>query len=252
MQLLSNDTELLKFILVSGCFVCLFFAERMRPSHQAVAERVRIFRNLSFLPINSLVSLFFVIPITLYASSLDVWQRSEVMNHIIIDILLLDFFIYWWHRANHRLSFLWRFHQVHHYDRMLDTTSVFRFHAGEIIMSAVVRAFIIIACDIPFESVVLFEALVMICAFFHHSNIVMPKKIELMLSKIIITPSIHWVHHHAKQKDTDSNYGTILVIWDHLFQSRSSFMRQPTMAIGIEGTSNDINFLKLLIKPFTR
>ena len=252
MQLSSDDTELLKIILVSGCFACLFFAERLRPSHQAVTDKFRIFRNLSFLPFNSVVSLFFVIPVTLYASSLDLSQRPQVLNHLIIDLLLFDFFIYWWHRANHRLPFLWRFHQVHHYDRMLDTTSVFRFHAGEIILSALVRAVIVIACDISFESVILFEALVMICALFHHSNIVIPKNIELVLSKIIITPSIHWVHHHAKQKETDSNYGTILVIWDHLFQSRSSFKRQPTMTIGIEGTSSDMTFLKLLIKPFTR
>ena len=39
------------------------------------------------------------------------------------DILLLDLWIYWWHRANHELPFLWRFHAVHHYDELLDTSS---------------------------------------------------------------------------------------------------------------------------------
>src|SRR5262245_49618331 len=29
-------------------------------------------------------------------------------------ILLSDFFVYWGHRLQHRVEFLWRFHSVHH------------------------------------------------------------------------------------------------------------------------------------------
>ena len=31
-------------------------------------------------------------------------------------------------------------------------------------------------------------------------------KFEKILSFIIVTPSIHWVHHHKRQKETDANY----------------------------------------------
>ena len=33
-----------------------------------------------------------------------------------ISVLAMDFVSYFWHRANHLLSFLWRFHQTHHTD----------------------------------------------------------------------------------------------------------------------------------------
>ena len=53
-----------------------------------------------------------------------------------LDILLLDLWIYWWHRANHEWPFLWRFHEVHHRDRHLDATTALRFHFGEVALSA--------------------------------------------------------------------------------------------------------------------
>lgn len=34
----------------------------------------------------------------------------------LLAFLLMDFTFYWWHRANHRVPRLWRFHNVHHID----------------------------------------------------------------------------------------------------------------------------------------
>ena len=50
-----------------------------------------------------------------------------------------------------------------------------------------------------------------------------------------MTPSIHWVHHHAIRRDTDSNYSALLSVWDRLFGSRSPTSRTPEMPIGTEG-----------------
>jgi sterol desaturase/sphingolipid hydroxylase (fatty acid hydroxylase superfamily) len=68
---------------------------------------------------------------------------------------------------------------------------------------------------------------------------------------VIITPSIHWVHHHAMRADTDSNYGTIFSFWDPLFRSRSRTRRWTTMPIGVEG-SRDRPLLRLIVTPFWR
>jgi sterol desaturase/sphingolipid hydroxylase (fatty acid hydroxylase superfamily) len=64
-----------------------------------------------------------------------------------------------------------------------------------------------------------------------------------------VTPSIHWVHHHALRADTDSNYGTIFSFWDPLFGSRSRRRRTPDMRIGVE-RQRDRPFLALLAAPF--
>jgi sterol desaturase/sphingolipid hydroxylase (fatty acid hydroxylase superfamily) len=49
----------------------------------------------------------------------------------IAAFLLMDLTFYWWHIANHRIGFLWRFHNVHHIDPDLDVSTGFRFHFGE-------------------------------------------------------------------------------------------------------------------------
>ena len=51
----------------------------------------------------------------------------------------MDLSFYWWHVANHRIPFLWRFHNVHHIDPDLDVSTGFRFHFGEVAMSAAFR-----------------------------------------------------------------------------------------------------------------
>ena len=167
------------------------------------------------------------------------------------DLVLLDFWIYWWHRANHELPWLWRFHQVHHLDELLDTTSAVRFHFGEVLLSALARGGAIILLAVPLTSVLLFEALLLIGTLFHHSDARLPPRLEAALARVIITPSIHWVHHHAVRADTDSNYGTIFSFWDPLFRSKSRTRRFLTMPIGVEGR-RERPLLRLLVTPFER
>ena len=239
--------------IVAGVFVLLFAAEHIRPVVTYSFHPVkRIIKNLSFWPFNIGLSLAFILPVTYWASQHALLARHEILGGLTglaLDILILDLFIYWWHRAVHEMPFFWRFHEVHHLDEHLDTTSAIRFHFGEIFFATFVRALVIITFAVPFTSVVIFEVLVLAFTLFHHSNMALPSLLESMLSKIIITPSIHWVHHHAIRKDTDSNYGTIFSFWDILFKSKSKTNRSVSMKIGVEGRK-DRGFLKLLLSPF--
>ena len=213
----------------------------------------RIGRNAGLFAVNALLSPVIIIPITAIAEQWSIGWRGDGWNPtwlIAIDILLLDLWIYWWHRANHEIPLLWRFHKVHHLDEHLDTSSAFRFHFGEVLLSALVRAVVIIILDIPLATVIIFEALIMASAIFHHSDAKLAGNLERILSWIIITPGIHWVHHHAIQRDTDSNYGTIFSFWDRLFSTRSQTERFASMPIGVE-TLKDRAFWRLLIAPFT-
>ncbi|MDP6935052.1 MAG: sterol desaturase family protein, partial [Myxococcota bacterium] len=47
----------------------------------------------------------------------------------VFSFLLLDFVRYWVHRADHRISWLWMFHRVHHSSERLDATAGLRMHA---------------------------------------------------------------------------------------------------------------------------
>ncbi|MDG2285918.1 MAG: sterol desaturase family protein [Alphaproteobacteria bacterium] len=243
-----------KSIVVGVWLVLLFFGERLVPSAERVGGWTRVLRNAGLWGVNIGLSLAIIVPLSRWAtdSALD-WRPDwfDGLLSIAIDIVILDFLIYWWHRANHVVPVLWRFHQVHHLDEFLDVTSSVRFHFGEVLLSACFWALIILALDMPLASVLAFEGVVLLAAAFQHSNLSLAKNREKAISGLLITPSIHWVHHHAVRDDTDSNYGTIFSFWDPLFGSRSPTSRTPEMKMGVESRS-DVNILALLIRPFQR
>ncbi len=134
-------------------------------------------------------------------------------------------------------------------DQFRDASSALRFHFGEVLLSSLVRAGVILLLGVPLLNVVVFETLLALSAMFHHSNVRLPPRLEKALSLVIVTPSIHWVHHHAIRRDTDSNYSSLLSVWDRLFRSRSATRRSPGMPIGTEGLG-DRGLPGLIARPF--
>jgi len=68
------------------------------------------------------------------------WLAAPRALRVVLGFLLLDYSLYLWHRLNHRMPFLWRFHAVHHIDLDLDSTTGLRFHFGELALAAGFRA----------------------------------------------------------------------------------------------------------------
>jgi sterol desaturase/sphingolipid hydroxylase (fatty acid hydroxylase superfamily) len=250
-----------KVAVLGSVIVTMMVLERLFPKARPLAaaglrtladKTWRVLKNASLLLISAGLSPLVVIPLSALASTHALGWRPDWWSGwqgLVIDLLILDFWIYWWHRANHEIPFLWRFHEVHHLDEFLDASSAFRFHFGEVMLSAVVRAVVIWLMDIPLASVVIFETMVLSMALFHHSNVNLPDWLERPFSKVIVTPSIHWVHHHAIRADTDSNYANTLSIWDIVFGSRSKTKRWNEMPIGVQ-TLHDEGLLGLLTRPF--
>ncbi len=145
--------------------------------------------------------------------------------------ILFDAWMYFWHMANHRVGFLWRFHRAHHSDTDMDTTTALRFHPGELVLSTFLRMPVVILLGMSFAEVVLFDTLLNIATLFHHSNLAIPEKWDRLLRIAIVTPNMHRVHHSIERSETDSNYTSLLSIWDRLF--RSFRTREDTLTITI-------------------
>jgi len=239
-----------------GLWLALFFAaERLIPAAPFPAlggwTWPRLLSNAGLAAINFILSPLIVLPLTaLAAGHALAWRPGwwQGVPGLALDLLLLDGLTYWWHRANHEWRFLWRFHGVHHLDRFLDSTTALRFHFGEVLLSALARAAVIILIGFPLSSIVAFETLVLMATIFHHSDLRLPPRLEAAMSRLVITPSIHWVHHRRRRTDTDSNYGTVFSFWDRLFASSSPTRRDPQMIIGVEG-EEEAGFLGLLLRP---
>ena len=147
------------------------------------------------------------------------WLGLVGWTEIILSIVVLDLFDYVWHRANHRIRFLWRFHKAHHSDTYMDVTTALRFHPGELLLSFFVKASWIVIWGPTVIAWFLFEAMVSLSAQFHHSNFDFPDKVERWLSLIIVTPRYHASHHAVDRKYGDANYSTIFSIWDRVFST---------------------------------
>ena len=141
----------------------------------------------------------------------------------VLGILALDCWFYIWHRANHRIPFLWKFHRVHHSDPNMDVTTATRFHLGEHIGASILRLGIICIVGLNVWHIVAYEVAVIAATQFHHANISLGRW-DRIVRILIVTPDMHKVHHSREQPETDSNYSTIFSIWDRL--ARSFRMRQ--------------------------
>jgi sterol desaturase/sphingolipid hydroxylase (fatty acid hydroxylase superfamily) len=258
MDSLAQDLLAYKAAAVALWFAAFFGAEHLAPADRRgrgwPGGWRRLGRNAALWALNSALFVAAVGPLTAWAAGQGVLDRPAWWTGwpgLALDLLLLDFLIYWWHRANHEFPLLWRFHAVHHLDRFLDTTTAVRFHWGEVLLSAGFRAVVVILLSVPLASILAFETLVLMAALFHHSNLRLPAPVEHVLRSVVITPGIHWVHHHRVRADTDSNYGTVLSVWDRLFASRSATPRSNGMAIGVEG-AEERSLARLLLAPFAR
>lgn len=242
-----------KSAFVAAWLILILLAERLAPAPGTGGwSWRRIGRNGALWAINLVLAPLVIVPISAWAAQHGAFARPLWWTGVpgfAIDLLLLDFLIYWWHRFNHRVPLLWRFHSIHHLDRALDATSALRFHFGEVLIAAVVRAGAIVLVALPLASVIAFESLVLIATIFHHSKLRLPARFEAALSRLVVTPSIHWVHHHRRMRDTDANYATILSLWDTLFASRAATRRMPDMEIGVEGRE-EAGLPALLVLPF--
>jgi sterol desaturase/sphingolipid hydroxylase (fatty acid hydroxylase superfamily) len=135
-----------------------------------------------------------------------------------VGMLLLDligaYFVHW---TEHKVRWMWRFHLVHHSDTHVDTTSANRHHPGESVFRFVFTALGVFVAGAPMWLVMMYQAFSVILSQFNHANISLPKRLDEIMSWVIVSPNMHKVHHHYVLPYTDSNFGNIFSIWDRLF-----------------------------------
>ena len=150
------------------------------------------------------------------------WGLFNIVNwpalvEVVLAIVLLDLAIYAQHVATHRIPLLWRLHKVHHADRDLDVSSGFRFHPLETIASMGYKIAIVALLGPAVVAVFIFELLLGTLPMFNHANLHLPAWLDRVLRRIVVTPDMHRVHHSTIARETNSNYGFNLALWDHVF-----------------------------------
>lgn len=256
-------SSITRFVFLAALFSVGLILEHMRPLRIATQPKfTRVSRNLFIAAISGVAMQFMFFPFVIWATDFSSTHKLGLLNNIqlnwplkfIVSILALDYTLYFWHKLNHKLPFLWRFHNVHHIDLDLDVSTASRFHFGELINSTFFRILQIFIFGIDLPSLILFEISVTAFAQFHHSNVCLPIGLERILNLIIVTPRMHGIHHSIIKDETDSSYGTIFTIWDRFHHSLRLGIKQNEISIGVPSyrTIRDQTIFHSLFMPFFR
>jgi sterol desaturase/sphingolipid hydroxylase (fatty acid hydroxylase superfamily) len=179
------------------------------------------------------------------------WWNLPAPVSWIAAFLLLDMSFYYWHRLNHTVNLLWRFHNVHHIDTDLDSTTSFRFHFGEIAYSSVFRVVQITLIGPGMMIFVVYETVFLASTLFHHSNVRLPARWERIINYVFITPRMHGVHHSKIKDETNANYSVVFRWWDMLHRSLRLNVDQSDIDIGVAAyTVRDNSISSVLLLPF--
>jgi sterol desaturase/sphingolipid hydroxylase (fatty acid hydroxylase superfamily) len=171
-----------------------------------------------------------------------------------LGVLLLDASMYGWHRLNHRVRFLWRFHRVHHADLDLDVSTALRFHPGELLLSLPFRAAQTLLLG-PMPALALsYELLMQTATAFHHANLRLPRGFERALNALVVTPRMHQIHHSIVEDETDSNWSVVFSFWDRLARSHRDDVTEAQLVIGLPAfrQSEELTLARSAAMPFMR
>jgi sterol desaturase/sphingolipid hydroxylase (fatty acid hydroxylase superfamily) len=209
-----------------GVLALLLLAERLAPWNHARPLGWRRWPANAALPILGTVLIRLTIPLGLVAVAIWAERAGFGLFHWLglpfwlalpLTIVLMDFAVWAQHVATHKIPALWRLHRVHHADPELDTTSGLRFHPAELWFSMLYKLALVALLGASPEGVLLFEIILNAASMFEHAAIRIPERLDRALRWVVVTPSLHRIHHSERRDETDSNYGFFLSVWDRLF-----------------------------------
>ena len=205
-------------------FILIYVAEHLIPQRNELIDHRHDLRNIIVGLFNLLIAGLggyalqqcltlaehFGIGLLLY---LPIWAQ------LILGFPLSDLLMYWWHRANHQISFLWQFHRFHHTDEKLNATSAVRFHTIELMLSYFIKIPVFVVLGISPLVIIVYSLIFLPVVILHHSNIRIGIYFDQWLRRFVVSPRMHRIHHSDKICETNSNYSSVLPYWDMLFKS---------------------------------
>lgn len=210
--------------LVGGVFAIIFLWENIIPQRKFSNIFLHNLKNFGYGAINLTISFGGGYYFSKYLDWSHVHNKFSICFasykwQVIISILCADILMYWWHRFNHTIYFLWKFHALHHQDEAMNSTTAVRFHIIELLFSFIFRAVFYPLLGIDSTILLLFSTLHFMMIVFHHSNVYITDKIDLIIRLFITSPGMHRIHHSNKWQETNSNYTSILSCWDWIFRT---------------------------------
>jgi sterol desaturase/sphingolipid hydroxylase (fatty acid hydroxylase superfamily) len=147
-------------------------------------------------------------------SGLHLISGWPLIVQVLFFLIVHDFYIYWFHRYQHHSKILWRTHEAHHSNKVVDWIAGSRSHALEIIINQTIEFTPIVLLGADPMVVPIKACLDGVWGMYIHSNIdVKSGKLKYLING----PEMHLWHHADQQEVFFANYSTKFAVWDWLF-----------------------------------
>jgi len=247
--------------VVAATFGVLLWLEQRRPLRAPVEPKARrVARNLAVLALGTAALALTERPVIGALSARVAARRWGLLHQAALPgwlelplaVVLLDYTLYVWHVLVHRVSWLWRFHLVHHVDRDLDASTALRFHAAELVISITWRAAQVLVIGVSPLAFSVWQTALQVSTLFHHSNVRLPLALERGLVRVLVTPRMHGIHHSTLRGETDANWSSGLTLWDRLHGTLCLDVPQAEITIGVPAhrAPEDATLPSILLLPF--
>lgn len=183
-------------------------------------------------------------------TSVHLWpSRLPFALQLVLAFLIVDLGRYVQHRILHRWPLAWRFHLLHHDVNALGVLVTARAHFVERVTQQffLFLPLMLLGADPIYFFFYSLSGTVL--GLFAHANI---DTRWGLLNYIFMTPPVHRLHHAVAHKEGNSNFGDLLVVWDHAFGTWVAPMTEnTTLPVGVEHPQRG-TFLQECLRPFTR
>ena len=167
---------------------------------------------------------------------------------VVVMIIGAEFLRYWVHRLAHTWSPLWRLHAIHHSPDKLYWLNTGRFHPLEKSLQFLFDSLPFIVMGVSPDVLALYFVFYATNGFFQHSNINLKFGV---LNYIISTAELHRWHHARDIKESGTNYGNNVIIWDLVFGSWFLPKERQVENLGLYNDHYPMDFSEQLKTPFT-
>jgi sterol desaturase/sphingolipid hydroxylase (fatty acid hydroxylase superfamily) len=145
--------------------------------------------------------------------------RAEVASlpwalQFVIVLVLSDVAQYWYHRAFHKVPFLWGFHAIHHSARSMDWLAGSRMHFVEVVLLRSITSLPLFTLGFSPSVMQAYIGFIYIWSSLLHANVGGNFN---MLGHWLATPRFHHWHHGLEREAFDVNFAIHFPFLDKLF-----------------------------------
>jgi len=171
----------------------------------------------------------------------------------LLYIVVADFSLYWFHRLAHRWNVVWSIHSYHHSATDMTILSGAREHPLNFTLTAVWMT-VPTALLAPQEEagwLLVVLVLTRIHGLLIHSNIT--SDWGWFGRYVLVSPAMHRVHHGIADQFHNSNYGSLLTLWDHLFGTwkDARCAGAGRIAVGLSDIEGGIPPVRYMMQTYT-